>query len=70
MTVTAACKMDLRNYPMDKQNCSLLFESCKYCNRQFPICFEPLYESEAWCTLIRFRSHASICTCFFNRRIS
>lgn len=30
MTVTAACKMDLRNYPMDKQNCSLLFESCKY----------------------------------------
>ncbi|XP_068686933.1 glycine receptor subunit alphaZ1-like isoform X1 [Montipora foliosa] len=27
MTVIAACKMDLRNYPMDKQNCSLLFES-------------------------------------------
>ncbi|XP_078380475.1 glycine receptor subunit alpha-2-like isoform X1 [Oculina patagonica] len=27
MTVIAACKMDLRNYPMDKQNCSLLLES-------------------------------------------
>ncbi|XP_067034853.1 glycine receptor subunit alphaZ1-like [Acropora muricata] len=27
MTVVAACNMDLRNYPMDKQNCSLLFES-------------------------------------------
>lgn len=27
MTVIAACNMDLRNYPMDKQNCSLLFES-------------------------------------------
>ncbi|CAH3143133.1 unnamed protein product [Porites evermanni] len=27
LTVIAACKMDLRNYPMDKQNCSLLFES-------------------------------------------
>lgn len=35
MTVIAACKMDLRNYPMDKQNCSLLFESCEYISFSF-----------------------------------
>ncbi|RWS21607.1 Glutamate-gated chloride channel subunit beta-like protein, partial [Leptotrombidium deliense] len=30
LTGTIACEMDLRNYPIDSQKCSLKFRSCKY----------------------------------------
>uniref|UniRef100_A0A914S262 Neurotransmitter-gated ion-channel ligand-binding domain-containing protein n=1 Tax=Parascaris equorum TaxID=6256 RepID=A0A914S262_PAREQ len=29
-TSTLACHMDLRNYPLDSQNCTVEIESCKF----------------------------------------
>ena len=30
LTVVAGCKMELQNFPMDKQECGIHLESCKY----------------------------------------
>ncbi len=30
-TTTLACMMDLHNYPLDSQNCTIEIESCKIC---------------------------------------
>ena len=29
-TTTLACMMDLHNYPLDSQNCTIEIESCKF----------------------------------------
>ena len=32
-TTTLSCMMDLRNYPLDSQNCTVEIESCKILNK-------------------------------------
>ena len=39
-TTTLACMMDLHNYPMDSQNCTIEIESYGYTNREVNICWK------------------------------
>lgn len=44
-TTTLACMMDLHNYPMDSQNCTIEIESYGYTNREVNICWKHDRES-------------------------